>query len=88
MKIDKKLLDNDIGPSAHAEQCKELRSKFPPYKISALRQQIVQCKEAIVRCEDVVQQENNSITEFSEVRVLCEQRDKELAQYGAVAEGS
>lgn len=70
------------------DQEKELRKQFPPYDVAAMRAQIVQCKEAIVRCDDVVRQEHDSITEFSQARALCVQRDKELAQYGAVAEGS
>jgi len=35
-----------------------------------------------------VQQEDDSIAEFTEALALCKQRDKELAKYGAVAEGS
>jgi len=67
---------------------KEMLKQFPPYDVAAMLKQIVQCKEAIKRCEDVINKEHNSISEFSEMQALCRQRDKELAEYGAIAEGS
>ncbi len=85
---DKELAKLDVDADDFKEKKKALFKQFPPYDVAAMEQQIVQCKEAISRCEDVVRQENASISEFSEVKALCRQRDIELAQYGAVAEGS
>jgi hypothetical protein len=69
------------------EKRKALFKQFLPYKIDALEQQIVQCGEAIDRCIDVKKKEDASIIEFTEVVALCRQRDRALAEYGAVAEG-
>ena len=69
-------------------QIKSLRSVFPPYNVDAMEQQIVQCKEAIVRCNDVIAQENTSIGEFQVVVSKVKERDIKLANLGALAEGS
>ena len=66
---------------------KKLFKRFLPFSIPAMEQQIVQCNEAIERCDIVIQKEHDSIAEFTEAKALCKQRDVELAQYGAVAEG-
>jgi len=64
------------------EEIKALKLRFPPYNIKAMNQQIKQCEEALVRCEDVFAQENATIQEFSAVLALVTQRDKELDQLG------
>lgn len=71
-----------LDPKADKAAIKDLRLRFPPYNVAALQQQIVQCGESKQRCDDVIQQENDSIHEFSEALGLCEQRDRELRQYG------
>lgn len=75
-----------LHPLDDIEHIRLLRKQFPPYDVEALRQQIVQCEESIKRCEDIAQQENDSIAALSEVRVLCQERDKELRKLGAVVE--
>lgn len=79
---------NEINPDELAAKRKQLKKDFPLYDVDAMLKQIVQCEEAIERCNDVIKQENDSIEEFTEVLTLCRQRDKELKQWGAVAEGS
>ncbi len=64
------------------EEIKALKLKYPPYNIEAMEQQIKQCEEALVRCEKVFADENDTIQEFSAVLALVTQRDKELAQLG------
>jgi len=68
-------------------ETKALFKRFPPYQILAMEQQIVQCHEAIDRCNNVIKAEHGSIAEFTEAKALCKQRDIELKQYGALAEG-
>jgi chromosome segregation ATPase len=70
------------------EKRKALFKQYPPYNVEAMEQQIVQCNEAIDRCRDVSRQEDHSIAQFTEVWVLCKERDKKLAEHGAKAEGS
>ena len=77
----------DIDEPRFRIEKKGLLRRFPAYEIPAMEQQIVQCEEAIERCNKVIEAEHDSIDEFTEVKALCKQRDKELAQYGAVAEG-
>ena len=61
-----------------ADKMKELRLKYPPYDIDALQQQIVQFEEAIERCDDVIEQDYDSITEIQQILVLVEQKEREL----------
>lgn len=67
---------------------KALKKQFPPYNVEAMETQIVQNGEGIGRCREVIEAEDASIKEFTEVLTLCRQRDKELTKLGAVAEGS
>ena len=82
-----RLESHKIDQAEFDQERKALFKQYPPYKVDAMEQQIVQCNEGIERCNAVKAAEDKSIAEFSEVHGLCKQRDKELAQYGAVAEG-
>ena len=62
---------------------KDLKKRFPPYNVSAMQQQIVQSGEAIVRADEVIAQEYNSIAELREVLVMCQARDAKLRALGA-----
>lgn len=87
-KWEDKFLLNEIDAETLKAEKKALFKRFLPFKVPALEQQIVQCNEAIERCNGVIKAEHDSIAEFTEARALCKQRDIELAEYGAVAEGS
>jgi len=71
-----------LDPNSDAEEIKALKLRFPPYNIKAMKKQIEQCEEALVRCENVFTEENNTIREFSAVLALVNQRDTELDQLG------
>jgi len=64
------------------DEIKRLKLQYPPYDIIAMEQQIIQCREAMIRCDDVVDEENNSINTLYGVLSLCKQRDEELKQFG------
>ena len=85
---DKEIAKLDESADDYKEKRKALFKRFLPFSVPALEQQIVQCNEAIERCNNVIKLEHESIDEFTEARALCKQRDIELKQYGAVAEGS
>lgn len=59
-----------------------LELKYPPYNVKAMKQQIEQCKEALIRCDVVVETEHTSIAEMTGILALCKQRDAELKQFG------
>lgn len=61
---------------------KELKKRFPPYDVKAMRAQIVQFEEACERSDSVIAQENASIAELSEAIGRCRQRDLELKALG------
>lgn len=61
-----------------AKKIKELLKQFPPYNIQALEDQIFQFEESIERCGSVIEQEWNSIAEFTRNLALVQQRDREL----------
>jgi hypothetical protein len=68
------------------EAIKVLKKQYPPYDVEAMKQQIEQSKEATVRCEEVIQKENDSVAELREARALCLQRDAELRKLGVKIE--
>ena len=86
--LEKKYIAGEIDHGECVKQTKALKKQFPPYNVAAMEQQIVQCGEAMERCDGVIRQENDSIAEFTDVMAQCRIRDTELAKYGAVAEGS
>jgi len=87
-KLEKGQGSNGITAQVRDDGIRELKKKFPPYDVKAMRKQIIQNNEGIERCKAVIVAEDASIKEFSECLALCRQRDKELAKLGAVAEGS
>ena len=87
-KLNKGHGSNGITTQVRDDGIKALKKQYPPYDVAAMRQQIVQNNEGIERCRKVIEAEDKSIKEFSEVHSLCKVRDKELAKLGAVAEGS
>lgn len=75
---DKEMEQYDNDNPDDADAMKALRLKYPPYDIDALKQQILQFEEGITRSDDVMEKDHNSITAFSQVLVLVEQRDREI----------
>lgn len=66
---------------------KDLFKRFPPYKVPAMEQQVIQSNEAIERADDVIAREYTSIAELREVKGLCVQRDIKLRYLGAEVVG-
>ena len=87
-RLGKALIDGALDDKTHKAQLRILKLNFPPYNVEAMEAQIIQCQEAIERCDIVIGAENESIREFTDVMAQCRIRDTELAKYGAVAEGS
>ena len=61
-----------------AKKIRELLKQYPPYNIKALEEQITQFEQAIERCDSVIEQEYESIAEFTKNLALVQQRDREL----------
>lgn len=61
-----------------AQKIKELRKKYPPYSLEALRLQVSQFEDSIERCNSVIEQEYESIAEFTKNLALIQQRDREI----------
>ena len=68
------------------EQIKSIRVKYPPYDPEAMDAQIEQFREAILKADDVIKQEYESIAEFTGHLTLCKQRDHELKALGVEVE--
>lgn len=68
---------NEDNPE-DAKKIKELLKQYPPYNIEALETQIVQFETSIERCDSVIEQEYESIAEFTKNLALVQQRDREL----------
>tara|TARA_A100001201_G_C4043889_1_gene187584 strand:+ start:190 stop:732 length:543 start_codon:yes stop_codon:yes gene_type:complete len=75
---DAKISELDKNNPKDATRIKELLKQFPPYNIEALKNQIAQFEESIERCNNVIEQEYESIAEFTKNLALVEQRDREL----------
>jgi len=74
--------DKEIAKTTDMAKIAELKLKFPPYNVDAMEQQITQCKEAIIRSDDVIDLEHKSIAELSELLTICKKRDEELKPFG------
>lgn len=64
------------------QEIKELKLRFPPYNVDAMRIQIKQCREAIERSNEVIDKEHDSISKLKELHVQCTKRDNELRELG------
>ena len=71
-----------LNPDVDKEAIKKLRLQFPPYDVRAMKQQINQCKEAIIHSDLVIDQEHDSIAELKDVISKCRLRDEALKPYG------
>ena len=71
-----------LDPERDKDEIAELKKDFPPYDVEAMKTQIRLSNESIERAQRVTAQESDAISEMSEVRALCQQRDAELAQLG------
>lgn len=78
----------DLTLDRYKEKRKAILTQWGRWDLDALRQQVEQDKEALVRLEDVIKQEDESIKQVSETIALCRERDRKLAALGAKAEGS
>lgn len=88
---DKLLAEIEVNEKLTDEQKqrrKDIFKQWGRWDADALRQQVEQDKEALVRLEDVIKQEDESIKQVSETIALCRERDRKLAALGAKAEGS
>ena len=75
-----------LDPEEDAEKIKELKLKFPPYNVKAMKQQIQLCKEAIIRSDVVIDKEHDDIAKFNGLITRCQQRDRELRELGVVVD--
>lgn len=76
----------DIDPEDR-DAIKALNKQYPPYSVVAMEQQLVQCREAMARCDDVVTAEYDSISELDKAIERCKMRNAELQKLGADISG-
>ena len=74
--------DRELSKTTDPVKIKELNKAFPPYKVEALQQQIIQSTESVNRANSVIAREYKDIAEFKELIGLCEQRDQKLKDLG------
>jgi hypothetical protein len=68
---------------AKYEQIKSIRVQYPSYDKVEMQKQIDQFRDAILKADDVIKQEYESIAELTGVLSLCKQRDEQLKALGA-----
>lgn len=69
-----------------ADEIKDLKLRFPPYDVKAMKTQIQLCKEAIIRSDIVIDKEHNDISKFRELLTKIGQRDHELRELGVIVD--
>jgi hypothetical protein len=79
---DEEVAKLDENIPGDLEQIKLLKKRFPPYQVGKMQDQIQMCREALERCDDVIEAEFKSIAMLQERRGMCEFRDKELKALG------
>lgn len=77
-----KLRDKKLATAKTDEQRKELSEDFPPYDVKAMKQQVSQFRQTINRCDEVIDKEQESISELVKLRAKCEERDLKLKSLG------
>jgi hypothetical protein len=73
-----KMRDQLLQEETDPETIKAIKKKYVPYNVQAMAQQIIQCKESIERCDEVIETEHKSIAELSDYIGRCTMRDHEL----------
>lgn len=76
------LEENCKDEAIKKDSIRSLKLKYPPYDVAAMESQIVQCKEAIERCDVVIKEEFDAIAELKDVMTHCKIRDAKLMKYG------
>jgi hypothetical protein len=76
----------DLHPEKDKDEIQKLNLQFPPYNVKAMKQQIRQCKESIIRADVVIDKEFASISKLNEVIFKCQERDQKLKQLGVDVE--
>lgn len=71
-----------LTPGEDDAAIRALKMAFPPYNVKAMKQQIRQCNEALVRADVVIDKEHHSISELKTLLTKCQQRDTELKEHG------
>ena len=79
---DEELAKLDENIPGDLEQIKILKKRFPPYNVEKMEAQIEMCREALERCDDVIEKEFKTLSLLQERRSLCVIRNKELAALG------
>ena len=73
------LSNYDPEDPDYRKKVRELDKKYPPYKVEALEEQIDMFDDGIDRCDEVIEQEYDSISELEKLLELLKLRDRELA---------
>ncbi len=81
-KLEEQLKADEISLNDRDNKAKALKLQFPLYDVGAMKQQIEQCKEAILRSDVVIDTEFKSIFQLRDTITLCRQRDADLKPYG------
>lgn len=81
-KLEQMRARKQIVLSDEERRVKDIRDRFPKYKVPNLRAGILEAGENIKRFEGGIQKERDTIAEFNGLLALCEQRDTELRAAG------
>jgi hypothetical protein len=71
-----------IELSEKERQRREIKDKYPPYKVPNMKAAVKEAKANIARFEEAIKKEQATVAEFTAFIALCEQRDKELKAAG------
>lgn len=85
-KVEQMMARKQIALTEEEMKIKEIKDKYPKYKVPNLKAGIVEARANIVRFQETVQKEQETIAEFSALLALCEQRDRELKNAGVAVE--
>lgn len=74
--------DKQLQAAKTEEEEKAIKAQFPPYNVKAMKTQIGQFRATINRCDEVIDKEQDSIQQLTELRTKCVERDQKLAALG------
>ena len=80
--VDQMRARKQIVLSAAERRVKDIKDRYPRYKVPNLESGITEAEANIVRFEEAILKERKTIKEFSAYLALCRQRDVELRAAG------
>lgn len=84
-RVEQMMARKQIELSEEEKRVRDIRARYPKYKVVNLKSSIKEMDSDIRRFEDAITDLRGKVADFTGFLALCEQRDKELKAAGVEA---